>query len=137
MTQNLKILDSPALEVGGYKPGLEMKNLQKFTLETELLNPYLFLLRLKICEVCLCPSVPLDTRDALRVAFTWSLRLICLTAHQHSFGENLLPMLKSSAIKYVYFIRAMAGKMHSLPLLSLRMLIVGCPPYHHFGVLIL
>lgn len=65
LTQNLKIPDSPALEVGGYKSGLERKNLLKFTLEIKLLNPYLFLLMLKICEVCLCPSVPLDTCEML------------------------------------------------------------------------
>lgn len=65
LTQNVKILDSPALEVGGYKSGRERKNPQKFTLETELLNPYLFPLMLKICEVCLCPSVPLDTCEML------------------------------------------------------------------------
>lgn len=65
LTQNLKILDSPPLEAGGYKSGLERKSLQKSTLETELLNPYLFLLMLKVFGVCLCPSVPLDTHEML------------------------------------------------------------------------
>ena len=66
LTQKLlKILDSPPLEVGDYESRLGMKNLQKFTLGKELLNPNLFFLMLKICEVCLCPSVPLDTYEML------------------------------------------------------------------------
>lgn len=61
----LKIFDSPPLEVGDYKSRLGRKNLQKFTLGKELLNPNLFLLMLKICKVCLCPSVPSDTYEML------------------------------------------------------------------------
>lgn len=60
-----KTLDIPPLETGNYKPRLGKKNLQKFTLGKELLNPNLLFLMMKICEVCLCPSVPLDTYEML------------------------------------------------------------------------
>lgn len=43
----------------------EGQNLPKFSLVKELLNPNLFFSKLKICKVCLCPSVTLDTYEML------------------------------------------------------------------------
>lgn len=66
-----KFLSALIWNLGIINQDWEGENLQKLTLVKELLNPRLFSLMLKVREVCLYPSLPLDTYEMLK---KWHLR---------------------------------------------------------------